>query len=324
MDQMHDLSTECVLMLAPERADEPSRTPDHAVVAKDLPPADDEYGWAPVSLLAGDSFSSLVAGLFDASGDSSDRGSRMITIDSFPLVFDEEDPLADSSEIEYNVVVDAMDGSEYMITATDNLPANSDPVSYILESLPVELASISRLIHGDVVPASARAPPSDHPCGEEMRTVCASARGPDATISCLKAHFAQLSPRCKCALHHLLGDSLEDALDGPSKRLAPPELRSVPAMLPSDADGADMHIYGRHAVHGSCMLMPIVMLFLLILTARGIAACCRTPRHPEMMVVLPSEPAQISKGGVEPLLISQVRREYIDAIPSDAIPVAKV
>lgn len=327
MDQMHDLSTQCVIMLAPQQADASSRTPDHPVEAQDLPTSDDdEYGWAPVSLLGGNMFSSLVAGLFDVSGNAATDGSKIITIDSFPLAFDEEDPLADSSEIEYNVVVDTMDGSEYMITATDNMPANSDPVSYILESLPVELASISRLIHGDVVPAAARAPPpSSHPCGEEMRTICDFAQGPDATIGCLKAHFAQVSPRCKCALHHLLGGSLEDALDGPSKRLAPPELRSVPAVLFSDADEEGVHVEVHHVVyHGSCMLMPIVLLFLLILAVRGIVACCRSTRHPQMMVVLPSGPAQISKGGIEPLLISQVRREYIDAIPSAAIPVAKV
>jgi hypothetical protein len=318
MDQMQELSPECVLMLVPQPTDSASRAPEPAA---DLQSAyDEEYGWAPVSLLGGDSFSSLVASLFQASGAAFAAPSQMITIDSFPLIFDEEDSLTGSSEIEYTVdVVDTFDGAEYMISATDNVPADSDPVSFILESLPFELASISRLIHGDVVPAF-----SDHPCGAEMSSICACAQGPDATMSCLTRNFARLSPRCKCAMHHLLGDSLDDALDEQSKRLAAPELRSVPAMLFSDAVEQDMRMEDQQAApHGPCFFMPVVALFLLILTVRGIAAFCRSTRHPAMMVVLPSEPAEISKG-VRPLLISQLRSEYIDAIPSDAIPVARV
>merc|ERR1719198_2269370 len=61
---------------------------------------------------------------------------------------------------------------------------------------------------------------TSHPCGVETVELCPRAVGSDGLIQCLKANLERLSPRCKCALHQLLGSEVEQT----SSRLQAPEL----------------------------------------------------------------------------------------------------
>jgi len=238
-------------------------------------------------------------------------------------------PLYATTEVEYNIALDAPDGTEYSVAARDSLPSGTDPITFLLQSLPQELARMARTAPAQeqVLAVGKANAMNGHPCAEEMQTMCASTQGSPAVVECLKAHFADVSPRCKCALHQLLGSSLESKLQGPSKRLGALEMYTVEeasSMLQADLDdGMDGRLDHAMGHHGPCILMPVFLLLLVTLVVRTVAMCRRSIRHEEMMVVLPPEPAQISKG-VEPLLVSQIRRGYIDAMPPTAIPVAKV
>ena len=257
---------------------------------------------------------------------------------------DADAELESIAEVEYSFVVEKTSGSGFTLTALQDVPGGNDPFEFAMQSLPSQLVSFFRMVQ-DVDQAIDAAEmldaPSGHPCGNELYAFCPEASETEAVISCLTSRLADLSPSCKCALHQLLGDSFEAR--GGSQRLAPPELRmvqSAPSYLlgePHSHYMEDMHHMDHmeeeghgHGHHG-CAFMPLLWLGLAYISMHGVAACCRSRRRrAQMTVVLPTGPAslissqaQISKG-FEPLLVSQIRREYIDSIPAEAFPVAKV
>ncbi len=278
--------------------------------------------WIPVSFFR-TPVSSLIVGLFSDGAETFRAYEPIASKAAAPA----DGPLYATTEVEYNIVLDAPDGTEYSVAARDSLPSGTDPITFLLQSLPQELARMARTAPAQeqVLAVGKANEMNGHPCAEEMQTLCASTQGSPAVVECLKAHFADVSPRCKCALHQLLGSSLESKLQGPSKRLGALEMYTVEeasSMLQAD-DGMDGRLDHAMGHHGPCILMPVFLLLLVTLVVRTVAMCRRSIRHEEMMVVLPPEPAQISKG-VEPLLVSQIRRGYIDAMPPTAIPVSKV
>jgi len=160
---------------------------------------------------------------------------------------------------------------------------------------------------------SPRPSASAHPCEAEV-TKCKSelngvtSRGP--MQECLVAHYAQLSSGCKCFLHQVMGEELEQAAPA-AKSSADPR---VPAVAIAEgrvtgsliflresggSDEANGHPPPGHHRFTCALFMMLFFLSVFLVLRRVFSMCCATPKPRFAAVVPPQQRVQLS---VEPLV----------------------
>merc|ERR1740130_1448583 len=160
---------------------------------------------------------------------------------------------------------------------------------------------------------------SAHPCEAEV-TKCkselngVSSRGP--MQECLVAHYAQLSSGCKCFLHQVMGEELEQEAPA-AKSSADPRVPAVAIaegrvtgslVFLREAGGSDeppppFAEYG-HPPPGhhrfTCALFMMLFFLSGFLVLRRVFSMCCAPRKPRFAAVVP--PQQRVQLSVEPLV----------------------
>merc|ERR1740130_1275589 len=160
---------------------------------------------------------------------------------------------------------------------------------------------------------------SAHPCEAEV-TKCKSELNGDTSRApmqeCLIAHYAQLSSGCKCFLHQVMGEELEQAVGNPagaSKSVDP----RVPAVAITEGRVTGSLVFlreagesdeyartagppppGHHRFTCALFMMLFFLSFFLVLR-RASSLCCLTPKPRFAAVVPPQQRVQLS---IEPLV----------------------
>jgi len=158
--------------------------------------------------------------------------------------------------------------------------------------------------------------PAMHPCAQEIGACQreTGGSGRETLQRCLVAHFAQLSPECRCFVHHLVGDAPRPA----SPASTPPSTMTIMAgPRPATTDGARMipppMAHGPMAGHGpeahplhrlSCFLLFATILLITFMLARACVLGCtkRSPPREKRVVMLPG-----SAMPMKPLVVTDVR-----------------
>lgn len=141
--------------------------------------------------------------------------------------------------------------------------------------------------------------PAKHPCGGEIEA-CKRETGEnsrEALQRCLLAHFAQLSPECRCFVHHMAGSkaTTQQAVAAPPvKVVAPPPLKVVSAKRPLPPPTVAMASRGEHdeRVHPlhrlSCLLLAATVFVVSIMLFRAcVLACTKPSTKPKRVVMIP-------------------------------------
>lgn len=182
------------------------------------------------------------------------------------------------------------------------------PMMEISTGMPAEFAPLLQMMFGMPPPPKPEPPPpSTHPCDREVQlcTEETHSTARPALQSCLVAHFDELSPSCKCLLHHLLGDKLEGRPAPVSETVIDVIVEPVPPPPPR------MH-------HAVCFLVsPLIFMCLAFLIARCCIRACIT--KPRFAAVVPPETVVIKtvpgvEHHVEPL-IAAPKIEVVLAAP---------
>merc|ERR1740130_2566921 len=158
---------------------------------------------------------------------------------------------------------------------------------------------------------------SAHPCEAEV-TKCkselngVSSRGP--MQECLVAHYAQLSSGCKCFLHQVMGEELEQAVGNPAAKSVDPRVPAV-AITEGRVTGSLVFLreagesdeYARtagppppgHHRFTCALFMMLFFLSFFLVVRRASSLCCLTPKPRFAAVVPPQQRVQLS---IEPLV----------------------
>jgi hypothetical protein len=157
---------------------------------------------------------------------------------------------------------------------------------------------------------SPRPSASAHPCEAEV-TKCKSelngvtSRGP--MQECLVAHYAQLSSGCKCFLHQVMGEELEQVAPA-AKSSADPRVPAVAIaegrvtgslLFLREHDEANGHPPPGHHRFTCALFMMLFFLSVFLVLRRVFSMCCATPKPRFAAVVPPQQRVQLS---VEPLV----------------------
>jgi len=186
-----------------------------------------------------------------------------------------------------------------------------------------------------------------HPCEAEVAACKRELNGDTSRTpmqQCLVAHYAQLTSGCKCFLHQVMGEELEQAV-GTAKSSAeprmpavtiaegrgtithaavfdtepPPYYRTTPHPPLSIYDDTNDGFYsrpppGHHRM--TCALFMMLFFMSIALALRRLCFCCATPKPRFTAVVPPQQPVQMT---IEPLLAS-----IHDGVPCKAISITKM
>ena len=166
--------------------------------------------------------------------------------------------------------------------------------SGVLAALPPEFAA---LLRGDMVAFGQDGDedadedddrPAVHPCAQEIgacqRETGGSSR--DVLQRCLVAHFAQLSPECRCFVHHLAGAPAST----PPSTVPPPPKPDLVVTAQGAPHGLAPWVPPRpeaHPLHRlSCFLLFATLLLVTLMLARACVLRCAKPSPREKRVVM--------------------------------------
>jgi len=166
---------------------------------------------------------------------------------------------------------------------------------------------------------SPRPSTSAHPCEAEV-TKCKSelngVTSREPMQECLVAHYAQLSSGCKCFLHQVMGEELEQVAPA-AKSSADPGVPTVAVaegrvtgslVFLREAGGSDQappqfaeygHPPPGHHRLTCALFMMLFFLSVFLVLRRVFSMCCATPKPRFAAVVPPQQRVQLS---VEPLV----------------------
>ena len=177
-------------------------------------------------------------------------------------------------------------------------------VAQLLIGMP-PLINMQEIEHEDEAePAEAR-----HPCAREV-ALCTREAGSasrDAIESCLVQHLEQLSPECKCFVHHMANSrTSQQAPSAPRPaELTPIAVRTVPTH-PGFAEPPPMR---QHPVHQlSCLFLFTAFFVITFLLVRAcVVSLLFSGRAPRAVVVVPPERTKIKTINAPPLLIADMK-----------------
>jgi len=166
---------------------------------------------------------------------------------------------------------------------------------------------------------------SGHPCEAEVNHCKqqlngVTARGP--MLQCLVANFTQLTADCKCFLHQVMGDELEQKV-APAKSSTDPQVRTVaytaaqpaPILLESEVVVVSKPVGHRL----TCALFMMIFFLSVFMLLRRLCYCC-TQKKPRFAAVVP--PQQTVKMSIEPLVATTISTKPLitttTAIPTKA------
>jgi len=170
---------------------------------------------------------------------------------------------------------------------------------------------------GQPQPQRVVAPPprpsmSSHPCEAEVAKCKQDHNGDMSRVpmqQCLVAHYAQLSSSCKCFLHQVMGEELEQAVPA-AKSSADPRMSAVtigegraPLIFLPEAGNGEFSVEYSHLPAGhhrfTCALFMMIFFMSAALVLRRLCFCCVTPKARFAAVVPPQQPVQMT---IEPLV----------------------
>ena len=143
---------------------------------------------------------------------------------------------------------------------------------------------------------------AQHPCAREVSACTRETRSNARPVleQCLVAHFEQLSPECRCFVHHLVGSRPPTAAMAMSK---PPAVAAaaLPPKAPYHPSADDVIIVQAptpmdktsKSRHLSCLFVALsIFMVVLMLTRLCMKACCRAA-PPRPVVLVPPETMKI-------------------------------
>jgi len=156
-----------------------------------------------------------------------------------------------------------------------------------------------------------------HPCEAEVFKCKEELNGDTSRApmqECLIAHYAQLSSGCKCFLHQVMGEELEQAVGNPAAKSVDPRVPAVAItegrvtgslVFLREAGESDEYARtagppppGHHRFTCALFMMLFFLSFFLVLR-RAFSLCCLTPKPRFAAVVPPQQRVQLS---IEPLV----------------------
>lgn len=122
--------------------------------------------------------------------------------------------------------------------------------------------------------------PATHPCEREINLCTEETHSTKDLQGCLVRHLDQVNPRCKCFLHHMLGDSLLEKTPAPAE----PRAQLVDIVV------VDVEEVPPRRHHAACLMSSLLFFVVVFFLARCcIRACITKPRFAAVV-----EPATVT------------------------------